>query len=570
MDRLRVLIIGGYGTFGGRLVDLLADDAGLTLFVAGRSKDKAERFCAERTSGADIVPLVFDREGDVDAQLAAAKPDLVIDASGPFQIYGSRPYRVVTACLRHGIDYLDLADGAEFVAGIRQFDTEAQKRGVVLLSGVSSFPVLTAAVIDALAPRYQRIVTVVGGIAPSPYAGVGMNVIRAIASYAGQPVALVRNGRPATGHAFTDTMRYTIAPPGRLPLRSIRFSLVDVPDLKVLPDIHPTIGSVWMGAGPVPEILHRVLNGLAWLVRLRIIPSLSPFAGLFYRVTNLVRWGEHRGGMFVQVEGIAADGSPLKSSWHLLAEGDDGPLIPSMAAEAIVRQRLSGARAAPGARPAAGEVALPEYDARFARRDIWTGWRSGPEDRQSPLYRTILGNAWTAMPAPLRAIHDVRSRSAAKGNGSIHRGEGRLARWVARAMKLPESAADVPVFVTFDAREGRETWRRTFGDATFSSVQKRGSGRADRLVEERFGMLTFGLALVLDRDRLSLVLRRWRFFALPLPMFLAPDVEAFEYSDNGIFHFYVKVSHFLTGPIIAYAGWLEPVEDVDAPGDPPI
>jgi hypothetical protein len=33
---------------------------------------------------------------------------------------------------------------------------------------------------------------------------------------------------------------------------------------------------VWIGAGPVPEILHRALNGLAWLVRLRLLPSLPP------------------------------------------------------------------------------------------------------------------------------------------------------------------------------------------------------------------------------------------------------------------------------------------------------
>ena len=33
---MRVLIIGGYGTFGGRLVDLLIDEPRLTLIVAGR------------------------------------------------------------------------------------------------------------------------------------------------------------------------------------------------------------------------------------------------------------------------------------------------------------------------------------------------------------------------------------------------------------------------------------------------------------------------------------------------------------------------------------------------------
>ena len=36
---LRVLIIGGYGTFGGRIVAVLEDDPRLTLIIAGRLAD---------------------------------------------------------------------------------------------------------------------------------------------------------------------------------------------------------------------------------------------------------------------------------------------------------------------------------------------------------------------------------------------------------------------------------------------------------------------------------------------------------------------------------------------------
>src|SRR6185312_15634434 len=146
---MRVLIIGGYGTFCGRLADLLVPEARpissllpdprLTLIIAGRSLEKARAFCAGR---AGLEPATFDRDGDLDAQLAALKPDIVIDASGPFQTYG---YAVVEACLRNGMHYLDLADAAGFVDGIARFDAEAKARGLVVLSGVSTFPVLTSA-----------------------------------------------------------------------------------------------------------------------------------------------------------------------------------------------------------------------------------------------------------------------------------------------------------------------------------------------------------------------------------------------------------------------------------------
>jgi short subunit dehydrogenase-like uncharacterized protein len=192
-DRLRVLILGGYGTFGGRLARLLTDEERLTIVVAGRSLKQAQAFCAALPARATLMPAAFDREGDVDAQLGRLAPDIVVDASGPFQGYAD-PYVLVRAALARRVNYLDLADGSDFVKGIAQFDLAARERGVFVLSGVSSFPVLTAAVTRRLSQGLSRVDSITGGIAPSPYAGVGQNVIRAIAGYAGKPVKLIRDG----------------------------------------------------------------------------------------------------------------------------------------------------------------------------------------------------------------------------------------------------------------------------------------------------------------------------------------------------------------------------------------
>ncbi|CAF4109205.1 unnamed protein product [Rotaria sp. Silwood2] len=107
-------------------------------------------------------------------------------------------------------------------------------------------------------------------------------------------------------------MRYTICPFGHLPLFNRRFSLVDVPDLKILPDLWSNTDLIWIGAGTVPETLHRILNGLGELVRWRLIPSLTPFAPLFHWATNIERWSEHRSGMFVAIEGSDRDDQKQK------------------------------------------------------------------------------------------------------------------------------------------------------------------------------------------------------------------------------------------------------------------
>jgi short subunit dehydrogenase-like uncharacterized protein len=153
---LKILLVGGYGTFGGRIVELLEDEPRLTLIVAGRSMANAEAYCRTRnTARARLVPATFDRDGDVAAQLRAQKPDILIDASGPFQAYGDVPYRLIEACIAARVNYLDLADGSAFVAGVATFDKAAQAAGIFVLSGVSSFPVLTAAVVRRLFVRHD-------------------------------------------------------------------------------------------------------------------------------------------------------------------------------------------------------------------------------------------------------------------------------------------------------------------------------------------------------------------------------------------------------------------------------
>jgi hypothetical protein len=554
---MRVLILGGYGTFGGRLARLLADEPRLTLLVAGRSRAKAQAFCATLGGVASAIATEFDREREVVSQLQAIKPDLVVDASGPFQRYGANPYRVVEAAITLGIHYLDLSDGADFVRGIAAFDAAARVRGVFVLAGVSSCPVLTAAVMRRLGAGMARIDTIAGGIAPSPYADIGLNVIRAIASYAGKRVALLRDGRKTTAPAIIDSRAFTIAPPGRLPLHARRFSLVEVPDLTLLPELWPGLRTVWMGVGTSPEIWLRGLNALAWLVRLRLLPSLTPLTALIQNTRSRLSWGEHRGGMFVTVEGMLADGARAERSWHMIAEGDDGPFVPSMAAEAIIRHCLAGRMPSPGARAGVNDVELADYEATFARRRIATGTRQSPPPGE-PLYRRILGEAYGSLPRPIQVMHDLTRDLTAAGVASVERGRSVLSRLVALIVGLPPAGEDVPVKVTFRLDNGREHWQRDFAGKRFASTQEEGQGRNARLLCERFGPLNLAMALVIEGDRLRLVLRRWSIFGVSLPLWLAPRSDTYEHVGDGRFRFHVAISHPLTGLIVRYRGWLLP------------
>lgn len=550
---MKILILGGYGVFGGRLAQLLSDLPQLTLLVSGRSEEKAQAFCENFRGHAKAIPLALDRQ-DIAAVLAVRRPDLVVDASGPFQDYGRDRYRVIEACIEACVDYLDFADAADFVFGVSQFDERARQAGTFVLSGVSSFPVLTAAVLREMGAMMD-IVSVEGGIAPSPYAGIGFNVMRAVIGYAGAPVKLTRDGRVGHGIGLAESRRYTIAVPGSIPLHNLHFSLVDVPDLQVLPPEHPTLTDIWMGAGPVPEVLHRILNLLAKTRACLRLPSFEPFSRLFYVVLNLAKFGEHRGGMYVHARGLS-NGMPVERSWHLLAEGDDGPFIPSMAIEAIIRKLLEGARPSPGARAATHALDLADYDRLFTGRTIQTGFRDEVAD--GPIYRHILGSAFEVLPPRVKQLHDNPSARRWSGTANVVRGKGLAARLVAAVVGFPKSGNEVPVAVTFIPENGGELWTRTFGGRSFSSLQTCGIGRNRHLLVERFGIAAFALALFIEGDRLHLVPRRWSVLGVPMPGFLLPRGSSFETESDGQFRFDVTIALPWIGLLVAYRGQLAP------------
>lgn len=551
----RILIVGGYGTFGGRLARLLADEDGVALLIAGRSLARADAFCANHAGAAQMLPCLFDRNGDIPAQIAALRPDLVIDAAGPFQIYGQAPYALPLAAVRVGIGYLDLADGSAFVAGIKEIDAEARARGAFVLSGVSTFPALSSSVVQALLSPGDRPETVEAGLSPSPHADLGLSVIRAVASYAGQAIAVTRGGKLTTARAMTESRKAHIAAPGQIPLGQRRFSLVDVPDLALLATLWPGLRDVWVGAAMSPSWLQRCLNICARMIGQGLSLPLERFAPLMLRMRNIFAHGEHRGGMYVRVTGHDRQHQSFVRTWHMQAEGDHGPFIPAMPAAAIVRRWLHGQVPEPGARPALQILTLDDFTPFFATRAI--SWGIRDESPDAPLYHRILADAFERLPPALRRMHDRPKSKTVAGRADIERGKNPLARLAAAIFGFPAEGRDVPVRVTFEVNGEVEIWRRDFGGQRFHSIQTMGRGRNGGLIDERFGVITVGLAYDLDASgRGHLRVHNWRVMGVPLPRWLAPGGETWESEQDGRFCFHVEIAHPLTGLIVRYSGWL--------------
>lgn len=537
----KVMVLGGYGGFGARLARRLAAD-GWEVLVAGRNQQKAIAF-ATQLRGAHGIRA--DRSADLLPLLEHHRPMLVIDAAGPFQDSG---YGVVEACIAARIHYADLADARHFVSGIGAFDAAAQAAGVSVISGASSVPALSGAVLRMLTSNMEQVASIDTTISATTRASSGRSVVGAALSYAGRPVELWRRGERYQAPGWSMLRREHFVVEGAKSLSRL-VGLADVPDLDLFPDQFPGRPEVTFRGGSESALQMFVLWLLGWPVRLGWVRSMAPLAGLLaplQQATALL--GGQRSAMGVEVTGTA-QGKPLCRRWDLIAEAGQGQEIPTLAAQLLAR-RLANGELAPGARDASRELALEDFAPLLEELPVRYGTSEKPIE---PLYRRVLGPRFDRLAKPLQALHAPLAPTLARGPAQVSRGLNPLARLIGAIMRFPP-AGEYSLTVSFDPSRGRERWTRTFGTHCFSSelsADKRG------LLVERFGHLRFGFAVTVDGDGgLQMDLHRWSAFGIPLPLVLAPRITASERDESGLFEFDVAVAMPLIGPVVHYRGTL--------------
>lgn len=532
----RILVIGGYGGFGARLSRRLLV-AGHEVLVAGRSAAKAAALC-EGLKRAE--PVVADRAQGIGLVLARERPDLVIDAAGPFQASG---YTVPEACVAMKVPYLDLADGRAFVTGIGALDKAAKAAGVAVVSGASSVPALSGAVVRELAAGLERVDAVQIAISASNRAVAGPAVAKAILSYVGLPIRLWRARRWEEARGWQELRRERFETLRTLPLRRWT-ALAEVPDLDLVPAMLPGRPATSFRAGTELGFQVLALWLLSWPVRWGWVKSLLPFAGPLLAMQRATGWlGGARSAMQVDLQ------SPeMARRWTLIADHGCGPEIPVLAA-ALLAEEILAARVAPGARDAGGLLSLAQFEPLFAKMAVTHETKERP---MLPLYARVMGGRFALLPLAVRGMHEIYGDAGAEGEGSVERGAHPLARLMGRIVRFPPSGS-YPLHVSFGEREGVETWTRHFGPHRFASTL---SQRRDCVVE-RFGPMRFAFALNSDRDGLEMVLRRWSVFGVPMPRWLAPRIAGREWQEEGRFRFLVEIRAPLIGDVVRYTGWLE-------------
>jgi hypothetical protein len=358
MTSARVVVVGGFGNFGARICRRLSEEPALAVVATGRQ--------TRGDAPGGVVSARLDLGSPSMTQdLAALRPDIVIHCAGPYQ---GQDYRVARAALECGAHYLDLSDGRTFVAGFAAaLDQRAHAAGRTAVTGASTLPALSSAVVDHLKSGLARLESIETVIAPGQRAPRGTATTAAVLGYAGQAFPWWIDGRWQMAHGWQELIRV------RLPFGTRWAAACDVPDLELFPAHFAGVKTVTFRAALEVSLQHAALWVLAALRRAGARLPLERWA---HRVNRLGNWldplGSDCGGMRVDVMGESPEGGRQRRTWQLIARANQGPEIPGMAAVLLTLKLARGEPVPIGARPCMGLPCLADFESEFSRWAITT------------------------------------------------------------------------------------------------------------------------------------------------------------------------------------------------------
>lgn len=544
----RVLIVGGAGVFGRRLAEGLRETTNADLIIAGRSRARAEATaCAVGT----VETAVLDRTTATADEIRALNPDLVIDAAGPFQ---GADLRFARAVIEAGAHYLDLADARDFVAAFPTLDALARQRKVAAITGASSTPALTHAVLDALRAGWTRVDIIRAGIAPANQMDRGPAVMKAILAWVGAPVRVFEEGGWRERPGWSDCGKLDVPMLGRR-----RFALAETPDLDLIPARYAPRDAALFMAGLELWLMQRGMECVGALRRWGILREPARLSEpLRFAGDMLASFGSDRGGMIVEAFGRDAHDRPVCARWSMFAPDGLGPYTPTFAALALAQRFMEEGALPAGARACVAMLRLADFEPEFKRHAFKT--RIDLRSLVSP-FETALGADFAKLPASVQAAHSSGPVTRLAGHARVEGARSPLGKCLAQLFGFPPTQARVALRVTKRTMGDVEIWTRDFGGRRMQSrLRALGPGR----VRESFGLFHFDMAVSANAAGLSMTVVGWKLGPVPLPALLTPRSTATETdAAHGRYRFDVPIDAPLLGRLTHYSGDLA-TEEVEA------
>ena len=335
------------------------------LLIGGRDAQRAESLANSLGHGVQGVGVDLSDHG-FSRTLIELGIELLIHTAGPFQEQG---YAAARAAAAAGAHYIDLADGRRFVCDFPgSLNKTFESAGRTAVSGASTVPALSSAVVDHLCAGWQHVDTIDICIAPAQSAPRGKATIAGVLSYCGAPIRVWSDGEWQARLGWAKPERVEFAR-----LKPRLGALCDIPDLELFPQRYAVRQRVMFRAALEVGFTQRAFALLAGLRGRGMLPNPSKLAGILNFGAGAFDFlGTDVGGMVVRAGGVDGAGKPRQRAWHIQAGDNHGPEIPCMAAILLAQRMARGELLPAGAFACAGMLDLSEFEPEFKRWQMVT------------------------------------------------------------------------------------------------------------------------------------------------------------------------------------------------------
>jgi hypothetical protein len=180
------------------------------------------------------------------------------------------------------------------------------------------------------------------------------------------------------------------------------------------------------------------------------------------------------------------------------------------------------------------------------------------------LYQRIIGDDWRNLDAAVQRLHSGGMITRGTGSFTVMHGTRRLARLIAKLLRMPAVGENVSVSLVVTAHPGGERWHRTFAGKPFITEQRDDAGKflveRNKGVDVWFCLAVMDGALLYQQTKAALNIGPWR---LPLPKRLSTYIVASERAaaDKSSVQVSVRVTAPLIGLLIEYKGNIKMEEE---------
>lgn len=338
-----VLVLGGYGRCGSRLISLLtsspesvnnqATDAGVQCIVAGRNPPTSLK-------NQIVVALDANDKNSLQSTLNQGV-EFVVNVCGDLEKTG---ISIAKTCLESGVNYVDMGAGQAYTTEFLKLNKAAAKKGVSLVTNAGASPVLSTILADHLANEFERVSTIHVAYSPGNKTTGARGSTYDLLKRLGRKFRAKERGRWQEHYMWGDAVKVNFPDP----VGKRRLFLNEAMELEFFPARYGA-NTVTYRSGFELTLFNLGTSWLAWRKQKKQGKRPETYAPILSRAAWWLRnFGSDKDALGVLMKG-EINGQEVGHVAYLISRSESSLIIPCAPIASLVKKWASDGIGEPGA-----------------------------------------------------------------------------------------------------------------------------------------------------------------------------------------------------------------------------